>query len=74
MIETSKEIIESRISICKSCPELTRLKTCSKCGCFMPAKVRFSGSSCPIGKWGKSSNSKVTKKVYENIPAKHLDK
>lgn len=26
-------------------------KTCTICGCFMPAKVRAPESTCPIGRW-----------------------
>lgn len=46
-----KEILSERIFICKSCPELNSLNFCKKCGCFMPAKVRFKTSSCPLNKW-----------------------
>ena len=46
---------EDRMAICTACehfkPDLSR---CGKCGCFMKAKTRIPGASCPIGKW--SSN------------------
>lgn len=43
---------QSRLDICKTCPELLRFtKQCKKCGCFLPAKVLLSNSKCPIGKW-----------------------
>ena len=68
IIATSRSsVVAKRIGICKSCPELTRIKTCSQCGCFMPAKVRLMRSSCPLGKWKRHE-------VYENIPEKHLNK
>lgn len=45
-------VIESRYNICKSCENfIKQTTTCTKCGCFMIAKVRLSGASCPIGKW-----------------------
>jgi hypothetical protein len=48
------EISNSRLDICKTCPELIKLTTqCKKCGCFMAAKTKLSFAECPIGKWGK---------------------
>lgn len=44
---------EARALICKDCENLTIAHTCKICHCFMPAKVRFDGTSCPIGKWSK---------------------
>lgn len=35
-----------RLAICTQCPHLTKAKTCSLCGCFMPAKVLLSGAKC----------------------------
>lgn len=46
------EISDSRLAICKSCPELIKLTTqCRKCGCFMAAKTKLQKAVCPIGKW-----------------------
>ena len=43
---------KERYSICKACPELVKLtKTCKKCGCFMTAKTKIQGATCPLGKW-----------------------
>lgn len=43
---------KSRLEICKACPELIKLtKQCKKCGCFMAAKTKLQGATCPIGKW-----------------------
>ena len=67
MSESKSQVVAKRIAICKSCPELSRFKTCSQCGCFMPAKVRLMSSKCPLDKWGKH-------KIYENIPVKNVDK
>jgi hypothetical protein len=50
-----------RMEACKVCPHLSSMRFCmegvrqSKCKCLlpwlMPAKVRLTGASCPIGKW-----------------------
>jgi hypothetical protein len=42
-----------RIEICvnNECGKFTTKKTCSLCGCFMPAKVRSPKSKCKINKW-----------------------
>ena len=44
-------IKEQRMKICKSCENLTKVQTCTKCGCFMPLKTWFKTFSCPNGKW-----------------------
>ncbi len=41
----------ARWETCKSCPLLTKFKTCSDCGCFMPVKVDMPAAKCPKGKW-----------------------
>lgn len=42
-----------RMDICHGCPFFTALKTCEKCGCFMPAKTKIAKSECPEGKWSE---------------------
>ena len=50
-VEDSK-ISDSRLEICKSCPELVKLTSqCKQCGCFMYAKTKLEAAKCPIGKW-----------------------
>ena len=49
---------DARSATCKSCDKLihipmTRLGTCSQCGCFMDAKVTLARASCPLNKWEK---------------------
>lgn len=47
---------ETRLSLCKSCPELIQLtSTCKKCGCFMTAKVKLAKASCPLEKWSSEA-------------------
>lgn len=48
----SEEVKLQRIGICNSCNDFSKkLKTCKQCGCYMPAKAMFAGSSCPLEKW-----------------------
>jgi predicted Zn-ribbon and HTH transcriptional regulator len=48
----AEELSDSRMSICRSCPELIKLTSqCKKCGCFMSLKTKYEAAKCPIGKW-----------------------
>jgi len=53
--EAVEEIAKKRIIICVDCEFFTVLKTCTKCGCYMPFKTRSPLSSCalpePLKKW-----------------------
>ena len=41
-----------RIKICvENCDKLSDRKFCTKCNCYMPAKVRSLKSRCPLRKW-----------------------
>lgn len=43
---------DERYSICKGCEFYNELlRSCKKCGCFLPAKTKLKNSNCPIGKW-----------------------
>ena len=55
----NKDIAQSRYDICKECPFLLPTKQCSKCGCFMKAKVKLANAECPEHKWGKASQGTV---------------
>ena len=49
---SDKELIESRLAICNTCPAFSKtLQKCRKCGCFMKLKSTLRQASCPIGKW-----------------------
>lgn len=51
--EKTEEIAKKRIELCIECDHFEKSRrTCNKCGCYMPAKTRSAGSSCPIGTWG----------------------
>lgn len=40
-----------RFNICKNCKDLTVLKMCSICNCFMPLKTWIKSRKCPVSKW-----------------------
>jgi len=48
--------VEKRFNICLDCDKLkkgerTKFYKCTECGCYMRAKTKIKGASCPIGKW-----------------------
>ena len=52
----SKDVVEQREKVCKSCPMWEPLKMvgtgrCRKCGCSTWAKLRIASEKCPLGKW-----------------------
>lgn len=50
--KASEEEAAARYKTCLSCPELIKVtKQCKKCGCFMAAKTKLQGATCPLGKW-----------------------
>jgi hypothetical protein len=49
-ILASPETIKARMDTCGAC-EFYKENRCTKCGCFMEAKSRFTSLKCPIGKW-----------------------
>ena len=50
--KAATELAETRISICKQCPELIHgVNQCKKCGCFMDIKTKLNIAKCPLGKW-----------------------
>jgi hypothetical protein len=50
----AQEKAQERLSICKECPFFFgATRQCTKCGCFMPEKVKLSNAFCPIHKWEK---------------------
>jgi hypothetical protein len=48
----SADVAYERYSICQKCPFFQNTR-CTKCGCFMEAKVHLTTSECPINNWGK---------------------
>jgi len=53
MLKTVSEAVKlQRLSVCYECNEFnTKIKTCKKCHCYMPAKTMFALASCPENKW-----------------------
>ena len=50
--EAIEKTAKERIRICvEECASLKNTKTCSICGCYMPAKARSVKSRCPLKKW-----------------------
>ena len=45
------DLQKARMEICLACPELTQLRRCQQCGCFMDVKTRLTGAHCPLNKW-----------------------
>jgi hypothetical protein len=51
-MHAEEQVSNSRMSICRSCPELISITSqCKKCGCFMNMKTKLQAAKCPIGKW-----------------------
>ena len=50
LLSTAEKAAE-RIKICNGC-EFFKEDRCTKCGCFMNAKIHLESSRCPINKWG----------------------
>ena len=50
----SKELKESRLSICKTCPSksiMFGMDACNECNCILGFKVQLNTSTCPKGNW-----------------------
>ena len=45
------EVAQERYEICQECEHITSEDQCSKCGCYMTAKVNFAPIGCPIKMW-----------------------
>lgn len=41
-----------RLNVCKTCNSYNvKYKICKECGCYLPIKVKFDATRCPLGKW-----------------------
>lgn len=48
----SKEAIERRMEICKTCDKFEPIQErCKQCGCFMRVKTALRTTSCPLNFW-----------------------
>lgn len=50
-LRVDEETQKQRLGICASC-EHNRLSVCKKCGCILRLKTQWAGTKCPVGKWG----------------------
>ena len=49
---SDKELIESRLAICNTCPFFDKKRAkCTKCGCYMKLKTTLRKAHCPMGHW-----------------------
>lgn len=49
---TTDEKKETRLNICRGCPEFISLTTqCKQCGCIMKMKTALENAVCPLSKW-----------------------
>lgn len=49
---SDKEMIESRLAICNTCPMFNKtFQKCRQCGCFMKLKTTLVQAKCPLGHW-----------------------
>lgn len=47
-----QSIVDKRLEVCSKCPALLALtRQCTKCGCFVDLKSKFSQANCPDFKW-----------------------
>lgn len=46
------EVAHQRMTICQGCPKFKpTMKICGSCGCYLPAKTKLKGATCPLNKW-----------------------
>jgi len=51
-IMAEDDLINARLEICRSCGSFDSDRNrCLECGCNMATKVRFGGTTCPLGFW-----------------------
>jgi len=46
-----ERVAKKRLMICLDCNHLRINNICSKCGCYVFAKVRSPRSKCPLNEW-----------------------
>ena len=71
----SEEVKLQRLSVCNNCEDfIKKLKTCKKCGCYMPAKTTFAGSFCPSKKWTTTTPGKDLINTIDEMILESWDK
>ncbi len=62
-------VLKHRVSACATCPFFHKeAYLCGRCGCYMPGKIEFQDTSCPIGKW-ESHHTEEDAPFLEHDPA-----
>ena len=54
--KASEELIAERKAICMGC-NLNDIGRCSKCNCYLYAKIRIKKEKCPENKWREDNDS-----------------
>jgi len=52
--KASEEVIAERKAVCMSCA-LNDIGRCSKCNCYLYAKIRIKNEKCPENKWRETN-------------------
>jgi hypothetical protein len=65
----SQEIKMQRLATCKKCTHyVSKLKTCTQCGCYVPAKTMFAKTTCPVGNWNEATpDNSIVGVIEESI-------
>lgn len=48
---TMEEVRAKRLEICGECPELSAIRMCKQCHCFVDGKTALENAYCPLRKW-----------------------
>ena len=49
--QEEEELAEVRMNVCNACEFKSKMNTCKKCGCYLPAKTKSKDSKCPLSLW-----------------------
>ena len=51
--QVDEDTAKKRIEICEDCPmnQLTKIRQCKKCWCFMDVKTKLEGMKCDLNFW-----------------------
>jgi hypothetical protein len=54
--KAESEKVKARTRKCKMCEYLTEWNICEVCNCWMPVKIQYEGTLCPLAKWDETPN------------------
>lgn len=49
--EEEEKLAKTRMDVCNACEFKSKVSTCNKCGCYLPAKTKNKDSKCPLLLW-----------------------